>query len=127
MTACASSTPPDKPPSTADQPAAAALTPEEREALAMQFRQDNAEDAYKLKLQTFVHPAVCADRKGRSGDAWIVIRDGKVLKVGLEDGSPDNEVDLTPQLGGKEAPPVPAKYEKLFGDGEPVFFSWSCM
>ncbi|MDI1481229.1 hypothetical protein [Polyangium sp. y55x31] len=125
--ACASSTPPDKTSAATDKPAAAALAPAEREELARQFRQDEAEDAYKWKLQTFVHPVVCADRQGRSGDAWIMIQDGKVVKAGIEDGSPDNAVDLTPQLAGKAVPPVPAKWEKLFAGGEAVYFSWSCM
>ncbi|MDC3962886.1 hypothetical protein [Polyangium jinanense] len=128
LAACASSTPPDKTPAEADNPAAAALTPAEREELARQFHQDEAEDAYKWKLQTFVHPAICnEDRKGRTGDAWITIQDGKVVKAGIADGSPDNEVDLTPQLAGKAVPPIPAKYEKLFAGGEIVYFSWSCM
>ncbi|MDI1446382.1 hypothetical protein [Polyangium sp. 6x1] len=127
LSACASSTPPDKPAASADKPAGAALTPEQREELARQFRQEEAEDAYKWKLQTFVHPVVCKDRQGQTGDAWIVLQEGKVVKAGFADGSPDNEVDLTPQLAGKAAPPVPAKYEKLFADGNPVSFSWSCM
>jgi hypothetical protein len=130
LTACASNPPAGSgdASSTPDKPlAAGALTPEERSALETQLRQENAEDAYQLKLQTLVRPAICEGRQGMSGDAWIGIRDGQVAKAGFADGSPDNEVDLGPKLAGKDAPPVPSKYEKLFADGSVVNFAFSCM
>jgi hypothetical protein len=120
----AGSTPTEKPAAPA---AVSQLTGEEREALEMQLRQDDAEDAYKYKLQTAVYPAICPDNLGRSGDAWISIRDGKIVDAAFYNGGPDNEVALGAKLAGKDAPAVPAKYEKLFAGGEPVNFSFSCM
>jgi hypothetical protein len=125
VAACGCAAPPA--PGSPANAATPALTQDERTALETELKQEDGEGAFKYQLQSALHPAICPDRQGVSGDAWIGIKDGKIVDAGFFDGSPDAEVDLRPKLAGKDAPPVPAKYERLFADGKRVEFSFSCL
>ncbi len=125
-------------PSAAD-PAAAPGTMSEAERLEAAKedieRKRLSRHPYYYEIVNLTAQVLCKDEKlrGQSGDAVIVIKDGKVESFDVQELTPDPKdpskqtptLISIPGMKGRAAPPIPNEIKPLFAS--PVELSWSCM